>query len=254
MKRRMRAKYLSLMGFLWVAQAIGADAAWMNDLAEGRKKSQAEGRPILLNFRGPDESSKRLHSEVFDQPEFIAFAEANFLLVEIDFSGASRLTPEQILENKKVADEFEVKDWPVTYVLDPNGKRLARGGYVEGGATNYIALMEKIPGLNLKPPATEVATNSPAAESPAFAQVPVVRYQELTLRGISLGKRKVALINNQSFVEGEQARLEVAGKKILVECRQIQGDRVILQVENEPQTRELRLKAKATDESKKEKP
>ena len=50
-------------------------------------KASAEHKVVLLDFTGSDWCGwcKRLKAEVFDQPEFAEFAQANLIMVEVDF-------------------------------------------------------------------------------------------------------------------------------------------------------------------------
>jgi hypothetical protein len=57
-------------------------------------------------------------------------------------------------------------------------------------------------------------------------------FSRLQLKSVISNKEKsVALINDKTFVQGEERKLEVAGKKLLVKLLEIKGDTVLLQVD-----------------------
>ncbi len=243
-------RILPILGtFLAAALVHAADLDWTTDPYAAMKKAAAEDKTVLLNFTGPDDRSRQLKEEVFDQPEFIAFAHANLVLVEIDLTPHPHATAEQKATVEKMVDEFQVEGSPITYILDKAGVRLAKAGYVEGGAKNYIALITKIPGFKAKPyqvdapPPPKNSTNATEkVEQPFVLLVPVVKFNDLYLRGISLVKQKAALINNKTITEGEKATLKIGTKWVTVQCVEIRTDSVIVQVEEEANTRELRFK------------
>ena len=60
---------------------------WMVDMEKAYKVSKETGKPIMANFTGSDWCGwcKKLKYEVFDKPEFKAWADKNVVLVELDF-------------------------------------------------------------------------------------------------------------------------------------------------------------------------
>ena len=247
-------KWSCLLVMAWAMAGVSAaELKWLDNLPKGLKQAHTNDVAVLLNFHGPDEYSQQLQDEVFNQPEFIAFAQSNLVLVQIDFSGAQTLSPEQSRANRLLADEFEVDGWPTTYILDKNGQKLAKAGYVEGGVANYIGLLEKVPGFRVKTaspaaPAAAKAAPAPGKKSAPFvALVPVVGYTEIVLKGVSMGETKTALINNQTFVEGEVANIRVADRRVKIQCLEIRKDTVVIRVENEAGTRELRFRPRALE-------
>jgi thioredoxin-related protein len=213
---------------------------WLTDLPSGLKKAAAEDKTLFLLFSGADIFTGKLRAEILEKPEFIAFAKSNLITVEIDLTDTNTLSPEVRAENERVAAQFEVNVTPLVFVLDSNGTRLEKGGYVEGGAQNYIAAISKIPGFRVKPSGSE--TNATAAPTPQPVPLPEITYDELMLRGISRGKQKLALINDKTLSEGESARVKLGDKRVKVQCREIRDKSVIIQVEDESETRELTLK------------
>ncbi len=72
---------------------------------------------------------------------------------------------------------------------------------------------------------------------------PVDQTKDLILRGLTGSKsRRLALINNQTFSEGEQADVKVPIGKIRVRCVEIRDQSVIITVEGSAERKEIRLK------------
>ena len=71
-----------------------------------------------------------------------------------------------------------------------------------------------------------------------------IQYDGLELTIISgTPQRRLATINNCAFLAGENLRVSVNNKKILVRCLEIRERSVIVQLEGEDKPRELRLPA-----------
>jgi hypothetical protein len=77
---------------------------------------------------------------------------------------------------------------------------------------------------------------------PAAVQAP----DELTLKAIvGQGNRRLALINNATLAAGEEGRVQVGSAVLRVRCLEIRSDSVVIQVGDEPEKQELRLRKSA---------
>ena len=247
-----------------ISPALAAELQWLTDLPAAVRQASAENKAILVNFTGSDWCGWciKLKKEVFDKPAFAAFARDNLVLVEVDFPRAKKLPEDLRKANDDLAGQFAVQGFPTIFILDSQGRRLARAGYMPGGPENYIAKLATIPGFvwNIPPAAPETpapaesptpagvpsAANAPSTTAPAqpnYTPPAVIRYEELALKGITGGSRKTALINNQSFFEGETSSVKLGDKQLLIRCKEIKTDSVIVEVEGESEPRELRLKS-----------
>ncbi|MFN3407623.1 MAG: hypothetical protein ACK45B_01400 [Limisphaerales bacterium] len=82
--------------------------------------------------------------------------------------------------------------------------------------------------------ASQVRATSAKASAPA----PAV----LVLKAISAsGNRRVASINNRPFEAGEEGEVVIGNSRVRVRCVEVREDRVLVEVEGQPQ--ELRLRA-----------
>ncbi len=109
-------------------------AEWMTDLDAARTKAAAENKAVLVDFTGSDWCGYciQLKKNVFDKPEFEAYAADKFVLVEIDVpNDAKRVGGQQKLaENRNLCAQYNVSGFPTILVLSPGNDVL--GGFVGG--------------------------------------------------------------------------------------------------------------------------
>ncbi len=116
---------------------------WQTDMDQAMTIAQKEQRVLLVNFTGSDWCywCKRLKAEVFDQPEFIAYANEQLVLVKLDFPKNNR--PPNYNENVRLAQQYQVQGFPTILLMNPKGDVLLRTGYKHGGATSYVKHLQK---------------------------------------------------------------------------------------------------------------
>ncbi len=126
------------------SQAGDAGVQWLTDLPQAQAQAKVENKTVLLDFTGSDWCPWciRLKNEVFSQPEFIAYANKNTVLVEVDFPRQKPQSREQKQANQKLADQYQVKGYPTVIVFDSNGRKIGESGYEAGGPKPYIAMLE----------------------------------------------------------------------------------------------------------------
>ncbi len=216
----MMKRWLLCLGLISAALPIrAAEVEWLTDIHAALDKARLENKIVLLDFTGSDWCGwcKKLKSEVFDQPEFATFAQANLVMVEVDFPNHKPQSPEQKAANQQLAQTYHIRGYPTLIYLNQMGQQVSAGGYIAGGPKNFIASLEKIPGIK------HVAGTGPANENrepdapprPPPAFVPIApatptHYAELALKGISGSKdQRLALINNETLMAGETAKIKV---------------------------------------------
>lgn len=258
-------KLLCGMALLSAAFQLGAAAQWLTSVPEALKKAQAEDKAVLLDFTGSDWCGwcKKLKREVFDQKDFIEFANANFVLVEVDFPHHKKLPAALQEENNRLKQRFGVDGYPTIIVLDKSGRLALDTGYVEGGPKRYIAELKRARGIRWKAPipspdadpgpaqASET-TEAPAPVEPerprqeykpAYIPPPApIRYDGLALKGI-MGKanKKLAIINNETVAAGETAKVKVGDKTVKILCKEIREESVLVVIEGKADPIELEL-------------
>jgi thioredoxin-related protein len=248
--------------FLGLIAALCTDTRaleWLTDLPTAMERAQKEKKAVLLDFTGSDWCPwcVKLKSEVFDQFEFAAYAASNLIMVEVDFPNRKRISVDQLNANYALASKYGVKGYPTIIILNSEGQKLGKCGYVEGGPTAFVSVIEKFPGMphkgkylvatpadssaNAAPnsPVTSARPSTPgAAPEPAVAPPP--QYAELTLKGVSgVGSRRLAMINNETLMAGESAFVKSFGTNIEVTVKEIRDASVVIVVKG--QTRELTL-------------
>jgi thiol-disulfide isomerase/thioredoxin len=110
--------------------------------------SQKEKKPIMLFFTGSDWCGWciRLQKEVFKTPEFIEWAKANVVLVDVDFPRNNQQTQATKDQNNLLQQQFSVRGYPTVCFVKPektkDGKynltKLGQKGYEEGGPNHWI--------------------------------------------------------------------------------------------------------------------
>ena len=141
----MRRFFLLLAFCAGVCQVRSENVEWFTDAEAAQAKAREENKLVLLNFTGSDWCiwCQRLKRDVFDKPEFAQFAQSKLVLVEVDFPQHKTLPEAQQQANARLDKTYHINSYPTIILLDPNGKQIARMGYLFGGASAFIAKLEK---------------------------------------------------------------------------------------------------------------
>lgn len=126
-------KQLMLLGAAaaLVAPAM-AELQWMTDLPAAQERAAAEGKAVLADFTGSDWCGWciRLRKNVFDTPEFEAYAADKFVLLEVDVPRNPDFDKELRARNQELCNRFAIDGFPTVLVLTPQGQPV--GGFVGG--------------------------------------------------------------------------------------------------------------------------
>ena len=142
----MRRLFLFLVVCAGICQTVRSEnVEWFTDAAAAQAKAKEQDKLVLLDFTGSDWCiwCKKLKREVFDKPEFAQFAQSRLVLVEVDFPQHKTLPKAQQQANSQLDKTYGISSYPTIIVLDADGKQVARMGYVFGGASAFIAKLEK---------------------------------------------------------------------------------------------------------------
>jgi len=220
---------------------------WLVDAHAAQEKAKRENKYVLLDFTGSDWCGwcQKLKREVFDDPAFVSFAQANLVLVEVDFPHHKLMSREQKLANARLATDYGISGYPTIIVLDPDGKPVNRLGYVHGGPAGFISKLEAREKVHSKiiqaaePVVPEPAPRKPFIYTPPPPTTPI-KYGPLALKAISGSKnRRMVLINNASMMTGETAKVRAEEKTVVVACKEIRDDSVLITADGNPM--ELKL-------------
>jgi thioredoxin-related protein len=234
---------------LAAAPALRAGLEWTTDYKAALTRAEAEGKGVFLNFTGSDWCGWcfKLKAEVFDKPEFEAFAKANLVLVEVDFPRRKAQSDELKKQNQSLQALHRIQGYPTLVLLNGKGQQIGNYGYMPGGPGALIGQIKQAPGITWKsaeaPAAAPKSDKADKAADP-FAGMPtgVKRYEELKLTGISgTEARRFAIVNNQTFSAGETASVKLKDGTVKLLCKEIRARSVVVQIEGAPEPRELFL-------------
>jgi thioredoxin-related protein len=239
-----------LVAFLTLSLLLRAGAEeleWLTDVPTALAKAKAENKVVLLDFTGSDWCGwcKKLKAEVFDTPQFAAFAKVNFIMVELDFPHSHPQSDELKQANTALAEKYDVHGFPTVIVLNADGEQLSKDvGFIQAGLPGYIGKFETLPGV--KHVDGGVATSTPPADdppdpprhAPVYAPLPhvaPVQYDDLALKGVSVGPAgRMAMINNETLAVGESASVKVRDGHVDVVVKEIRDDSALVTVDGKP--------------------
>ena len=138
---------LTLLALPAAGHAQASKPGWGVDQTQALAKAKTDKKMVLMDFTGSDWCGWciKMDKEIFSTPEFKKYAQDNLVLVELDFPHKKQLPPATKQQNDALAKQYGVQGFPTTVVLDSEGKTVkVFGGYVEGGATAFIATLEKL--------------------------------------------------------------------------------------------------------------
>ena len=122
---------------------------WSDDQPKAFAQAKADKKMVLMDFTGSDWCSWciKMDKDVFNTPEFKAYAKDHLVLLELDLPQEKPISPETRQQNEKLVKEYNVEGFPTLIVLDSEGKPLKQFmGYQEGGPQAFIAELQKLKG------------------------------------------------------------------------------------------------------------
>lgn len=140
-------KWLIMLVAATMAVGAFASEGWETDFEKASAKAKAEGKHLLIDFSGSDWCGwcVKLDKEVFSQKAFQEYAKENLVLVLADFPrDKSGQSAELRKQNDKLSKKFGVRGFPTVYILDPEGKSIAKTGYQAGGPEAYVEHVKKL--------------------------------------------------------------------------------------------------------------
>lgn len=131
------------------APAAEAPAGWLTDLDAAKAAAKAANRPILAVFSGSDWCKPCImyEQEVFAKSEFMAYAKDKLVLAHFDFPRLKKNqlpAAQQKMNDAAAAQLNREGDFPLAVVISPEGKVLAKTGYIAGGPAAFEAYLKKV--------------------------------------------------------------------------------------------------------------
>jgi thioredoxin-related protein len=126
---------------------------WHTDVKEAIAIGNKEKKPLLMFFTGSDWCGWciRLQKEVLKTPEFEKWANANVILVELDYPRRTAQTPEIKQQNSELQQAFSIQGFPTICFANGTNKDgkvnfqgLGTTGYVAGGPTAWLEVANGI--------------------------------------------------------------------------------------------------------------
>lgn len=128
--------------------AVNADA-WLEDFEAAKKASAASGKPILVDVTGSDwcPPCQQMEAEVFTRPEFLAAAQARYVLLRLDYPRNLTQTEKLKTQNKNLAERYPFEGFPTFFLMDEKGLLFGqRTGYVPGGVPAFLKMAKDLEG------------------------------------------------------------------------------------------------------------
>ncbi len=116
-----------------VAAACATAAEWGTNYEAALAQAGEQGKAVLADFTGSDWCYYciRLRKEVLEQPEFAAWAEQNFVLLEVDVPQNPEFDRKLLAQNQRLCTQYRIDGYPTVLVLDARGRAL-------GGLFGYV--------------------------------------------------------------------------------------------------------------------
>jgi len=126
-----------------------ASNAWLADLEAAKAQAKATNRPLVAVFSGSDWCKPCIiyEQEVFAQPAFAEFAKNRLVLAHFDFPRQKKNQPTaaQLKLNEAAAAQLNREgDFPLAVILSPEGKVLAKTGYIPGGPEAFQRYLKQL--------------------------------------------------------------------------------------------------------------
>ena len=205
------------------SQAVDFDGAtpgvWTMDLDAAKVLAAEKKLPILVDFSGSDWCGwcQLMDRNIFELPEWQAYAESNLVMVLIDFPNDKNLVPEKyVARNEALQVEYGVEGFPTFVVLDDDGKtELGRLG--SGEEKTPASFQKELEGLFRN--RQEIQTLYAASLTPEDR----VRFRALTEK---LAEQKQTIENEVEIRAAAEQKIEALTETIALTEEELQEFRV----------------------------
>ena len=121
-----------------------AKAQWLDSYEEAVELSKQSGKPIMADFTGSNWCGYcvKLKKEVFNTPQFKAWAAENVVLLELDFPRPNLQANWIKEQNNMLRDRYKIEGYPTVLILNPDGSVIGSQGYKAGGPDRWIPIVD----------------------------------------------------------------------------------------------------------------
>ena len=111
--------FLNLFSLGQTSMKVENGLVWYTSIQEVHELSVKNKKPIFAFFTGSDWCGwcKRLKANVFAKQAFIDWANANVILLELDFPRGKILSPELTKQNSELQQALGVRGYPTIWLL-----------------------------------------------------------------------------------------------------------------------------------------
>lgn len=108
-------------------------------------RAKAEGKMVFLDFTGSDWCPPCIELErtIFSSSRFKDFADANLIMLKLDFPQRRELPPEEKKTNETLGDMFKVDGYPTLILLHPDRNVLWRMTGKPDSVGSLLAILEE---------------------------------------------------------------------------------------------------------------
>ena len=161
------------------ALLVAQESAWLTDFGKAKAVAKEKKLPILAYFTGSDwnHHCQLMQAEVFDQKEFLDWANKAVILLAIDRPRDKKLDESTKKQTDELNQSYKITTFPTVVILDAEGCVQGKiPGFVSGGPASFIGEVKKC--AVLEPAGADGAKGADAAKGadgaakPADAQTP----------------------------------------------------------------------------------
>lgn len=171
----MKKPFLKLsLGVLLGLAALAAQAdelTWFTNLAQAQAQAAEDRKTVLLFFHGSDwcPPCVEIQKQVFQSPDFIAYARQALVLVDVDFPEKTAQSEALKQANLALKAKFNVGDnFPTLVLVDVSGHTIFQeAGYNGGGPAEVMPNLQR----HAKPPAPAGASGFTDLSVAEFAKM-----------------------------------------------------------------------------------
>ncbi len=118
---------------------------WLGNFDRAKLIAEQKNKPMLIYFSGTDwcKWCWRLNEEVIDKEESKSYIKDKFVLLKLDFLRKSPMPTKLSQQNRRVAKMYGQKLFPTLIITDPQGSRLGKIGFIEGGPKAFKENLEE---------------------------------------------------------------------------------------------------------------
>jgi thioredoxin-related protein len=127
-----------------VAFLLCTSPPWLSDFEQAQTEAREHDKLILVSFSGSDWCGPciKMKREIFETPEFQAYADQNLVLVRADFprQKKNQLEAKQRDHNEKLAERYNpTGKFPLTLLMSADGKVIQEwNGYSNGSVAEFV--------------------------------------------------------------------------------------------------------------------